>query len=118
MAFDEASDYDLILSMKRDNSYSFTYPLEYIISRVGDEAYSDDDYVLGKTTIDVRLDWQEASDSQAPGYRLSYRVNDYDRIPIEFNGSEPDLLDQKWFDIQSDLRSAGIDVRAVDSSWY
>ncbi len=36
MGFD-ASDYDLIRSMKRNDSYHFSYPFEYIIERVGDE---------------------------------------------------------------------------------
>lgn len=114
MAFD-TSDYDEIRSMKRDDSYSFSYPLEYIIDRVGDE--NSDEYVIGNTTIDVQFIWHDGDDLQAPGYRLSYRVNDYHQIPVEFNGSESDLLEQIYSDIQGDLRSAGIDVRAVET-WF
>ncbi len=113
MAFD--SHYDEIRSMKQDDSYSFAYPIEYIIDRVGDE--NSDEYVIGNTTIDVQFDWHDGNDAQAPGYRLSYQVNDYGQIPVEFNGSESDLLDQIYSDIQNDLRSAGIGVGAVES-WF
>jgi hypothetical protein len=109
------SDYDLIRSMKRDASYHFSYPFEYIIDRVGDE--DSDEYVLGETTIFVQLDWLDnGNDShQAPGYQVSYAVYNYADIPASFNGTEREIFDQKWFDFQNDLAAAGIDVRAVET---
>jgi hypothetical protein len=57
MAFD-TSDYDQIRSMKREDSYSFSYPIEYIIDRVGNE--NSDEYVIGNTTITVQLSlWRQ-----------------------------------------------------------
>jgi hypothetical protein len=114
MAFD-TNDYDEIRSMKRDECYYFTYSIEYIIDRIGDE--NSDEHVIGNTTIDVQFDWYDGDDNQAPGYRLSYKVNNYDQIPVGFNGSESDLLDQIYSDIQSDLRASGIEVGAVES-WF
>ena len=108
----DTSDYDEIRSMKRDGNYSFSYPIEYIIDRVGNEG--SDEYVIGNTTIDVLLDWRDGNDYQAPGYTVSYRVNNYSQIPSGFNGSEYDMFDQVCMLVQSDLSSAGIDVRAVE----
>jgi hypothetical protein len=113
MGFD-ASDYDLIRSMKRDDSYHFSYPFEYIIERVGDE--DSGEYVLGETTIFVQLNWVDNGNDalQAPGYRFSCAVHNYANIPASFNGTEREIFDQKWFDFQNDLAAAGIDVRAVE----
>jgi hypothetical protein len=114
MSFD-TSDYDLIRSMKRDDSYHFSYPFEYIIERVGDE--DSDKYVLGETTIFVQLDWLDNGDDahQAPGYQVSFAIHNYANIPARLNGTEREIVDQKWFDIQNDLAAAGIDVRAVEA---
>lgn len=109
----DTSDYDEIRSMKRADNYSFSYPVEYIIDRIGDE--SSNEYVIGNTTIDVRLDWCDGDDDhQAPGYTVSYKVNNYGEVPSGFNGSEYDMFDQIFLDVQSDMSSAGIDVRAVE----
>lgn len=114
MGFD-ASDYDLIRSMKRDDSHHFSYPFEYIIGRVGGE--DSDEYVLGETTIFVQLDWFDNGNDarQAPGYRVSFKVYNYADIPVSFNGTEREIFDQKFFDFERDLAAAGIDVRAVES---
>jgi hypothetical protein len=109
----DTSDYDEIRSMKRADSYRFSYPVEYIIDRIGDE--NSNEYVIGNTTIDVQLDWRDSDDSEAPGYRVSYKVNNYGEVPIGFNGSEYDMFDQIYSDLQIDMSSAGIDVRAVET---
>ena len=108
----DTSDYDEIRSMKQADSYSSSYPVEYIIDRVGDE--NSDEYVIGNTTIDVQFDWRDGDDYQAPGYAVSYTVNNYHEVPIGFNGSEYEMFDQIYLLVQSDMSSAGIDVRAVE----
>lgn len=108
----DTSDYDDIRAMKRDDSHRFSYPIEYIIDRIGDE--NSNEYVIGTTTIDVQFDWRDGDDHQAPGYTVSYKVNNYAEVPVGFNGSEYDMFDQIYFQVQNDMTSAGIDVRAVE----
>lgn len=115
MSFDTSDD-DLIRSLKRADSYHFSYPFEYIIDRIGNE--DSDEYVLGETTLFVQLDWVDPGDDprRAPGYQISYAVHNYADVPASFNGTESDIFEQKWPDFQNDLAAAGIDVRAVELS--
>ncbi|GAA3710117.1 hypothetical protein GCM10022399_28720 [Terrabacter ginsenosidimutans] len=65
-------------SLKKDDSYTFTYQFEYIA-----ENHGNDNYDIARATMVVRVEW---SDLQA-GYVISYDVRDMHKIdPSQGNG--------------------------------
>ena len=65
------SEEDYLRSLKKEDSYTFSYPFEYIAKNHGD-----DNYDIDTATMDVRVEW---NDSQA-GYEMSYDVPDMHKI--------------------------------------
>jgi len=79
---------DYIRSLKREDSYHFSYTYEYIVRRFGD---GDDDVELAIATIDITVSWD---DTAPPGYITSYSVSAPTSIPNQYTGSEDDLYDE------------------------
>lgn len=87
--------------MKKDDSYAFSYPFEYIAKNHGNDQYD-----IETATMDVRVDWSDAQE----GYVISYNVPDAHKIdPAEGNS---DVAGFYEYDVEarllSDLASLGI----------
>lgn len=94
---------DYIRSLKKDDTYHFSYPYEYIVNRHGDE---DDDVELANATVDIRVSWD---DSSAPGYELSYQVSAPTSLPNDFTTSEEGIFREvRDTYLTNDLASIGI----------
>jgi hypothetical protein len=89
-------------SLKRDDSYDFSYRYEYIADRFGD---GDDDVRLEIATVNVSLSWD---DSPGPGYVVSYAVDSPTPIPNDWTGDAAQLFDDLSFQVQADLEARGI----------
>jgi hypothetical protein len=82
--FEDEDEY--IRSMKKDDSYEFSYDYEYVADRFGD---GDDDVQLEIARVKVSLSW---NDSSAPGYVVSYTVDSPTPIPNDWTAdAHPNL---------------------------
>jgi hypothetical protein len=98
--FEDEDEY--LRSLKRDDSYDFSYRYEYVADRFGD---GDDDIRLEIATVNVSLSWD---DSPAPGYLVSYTVDSPTPIPNEWTGDEHQLFQDLWFQVTADAGASGI----------
>lgn len=103
--FENEEDY--LRSKKQDDSYTFTYPFEYIAKNHGTDKYD-----IGIADMVVRVEW---SDAEA-GYTVHYEVPDISKIdPAEGNSDAAGFYDSDvYWRLLSDLDSLGItfDIRA------
>lgn len=88
-------------SMKKDDSYTFSYQFEYIAKNHGNDQYD-----IGTATMDISVDWSDVQD----GYVISYNVPDEHKIdPAEGNSDVEGFYE---YDVEvrllSDLASLGI----------
>lgn len=101
------SEDDYLRSLKKEDSYTFSYPFEYIAKNHGD-----DNYDIDTATMDVRVEW---NDSQA-GYEMSYDVPDMDKIdPAQGNSDAEGFYehDVYWrFIADLDALGIGTELRA------
>src|SRR4051794_5714465 len=74
-----ADEAEYLRSLKKDDSYTFSYQFEYIATNQGN-----DNYDIGTATMDVRVEW---NDSQA-GYEISYDVPDLYKIDASQGNSD------------------------------
>lgn len=104
--FEKEEDY--IRSLKKDDSYHFSYSFEYIAKN-----YGNDNYDIEKTNMEVSLNW---SDAQL-GYVISYNIPEMYKIDAsQGNGSESDFFkDDVYWQLKSDLESMGIGAEVVVS---
>lgn len=96
-----ANEQDYLQSQKKDDSYTFTYPFEYIVKN-----YGNDEYDVDTADMVVQVEW---SDAQA-GYVVSYDVPDIHKIDPAQGNSDADGFyesDVHWR-LTTDLGSFGI----------
>ena len=93
-------------SLKKNDSYHFSFPFEYIKKNYGDGKY---DIAIAYMEIDVV--W----DSTYHGYQISHNVPDMHKIdPNEGNGDEEEFYTNFiYFDVMDKLASLGIGPSAV-----
>lgn len=103
-----ATEEDYLRSLKQDDSYTFTYPFEYIA-----EKYGDANYDIDTADMVVRVD---SGDAQA-AYVISYDVPDMDQIDPGQGNSDAEGFYQ--FDVYwrliSDLEGLGIEQVLIAS---
>ncbi|MDQ0375942.1 hypothetical protein [Cellulomonas humilata] len=95
------NELDYLRSLKKDDSYTFTYPFEYIAKNHGN-----DNYDIATTDMFVRVEW---SDTEA-GYAMAYDVPEMYKIdPSEGNGDAASFYDSavSWR-LEDDLNALGI----------
>lgn len=105
MMFD--SDDEYLMSLKKDDSYHFTIPFEYIKKN-----YGNDNYDIGTTNMEVDVQW---SDSEM-GYSISYNVPEMYLIdPAEGNSDESEFYEYSGVEteVRSRLASMGITAEAL-----
>lgn len=98
--FENEEDY--LKSLKKEDSYTFSYSFEYIAKNHGN-----DNYDIDTATMEVRDEW---SDPQAE-YVISYNVTDMYKIdPAQGNSDAEGFYesDVDWR-LLTDLSSLGID---------
>lgn len=93
-------------TLKREDSYHFSVPFEYIKKNRGG-----DDDEIGTAYMDVDVQWSDSDH----GYRISHYCSSMcDIDPDEGNGSEDDFYDDQVEDIVKDkLSSEGVSTEAV-----
>lgn len=99
--FEDEDEY--LRSLKRDDSYDFSYRYEYVADRFGDG--DDDDVTLEIATLNVSLSWD---DSPAPGYVVSFTVDSPTPIPNEWTGDAEQVFDDLWSQVSADAVARGI----------
>lgn len=97
------NEQDYLRSIKKDDSYTFTYPFEYIAKNRGN-----DNYDIGTADMVVRVQW---TDTEA-GYTVTYDVPEMDKIdPAEGNGDAASFYESDvYWRLVSDLDGMGIGV--------
>ncbi len=89
------------MANKQDDSYSFSYPFEYIAVNHGN-----DNYDIETTTMNVNLSWSEAED----GYILTYDVPEMHKVdPAQGNGDARTFYDDVYPRLMADLAGLGIE---------
>lgn len=96
-----ANEKAYLRSLKKDDSYTFTYHFEYIAKNHGN-----DNYDIAMATMVVRVEW---SDLQA-GYVISYDVPDMHKIdPSQGNGDAESFYENHvYWRLVADLDALGI----------
>lgn len=104
--FENEEDY--LASLKKGDSYTFTYQFEYIAKNHGD-----DNYDIETANMNVRVEWSDT----AAGYTIAYDVPEMHKIdPVEGNGdAETFYEDVVYWKLMSDLGSLGIDPELISS---
>lgn len=98
--FEDEDEY--LRSMKRDDSYQFSYDYEYVADRFGD---GEDDVKLENARLNVSLTWD---DSSAPGYVVAYTVDSPTPIPNDWTGDADEIFNDLWYAVTADLNSLGV----------
>ncbi len=101
-------DEDDLQALKQDDSYTFTYPFEYIAKN-----YGNDKYDIETADMVVHVDWNDALE----GYVISYDVPDMDKIdPAQGNSDAAGFYDYAVYDkLYSDLDELGIGPEAIST---
>ncbi|MFD6469606.1 hypothetical protein [Streptomyces goshikiensis] len=97
------NEQDYLRSIKKDDSYTFIYPFEYIAKNHGN-----DNYDIGTADMVVRVQW---ADTEA-GYTVTYDVPEMDKIDLaEGNGDVASFYESDvYWRLVSDLDGIGIGV--------
>ncbi|MFF8401741.1 hypothetical protein ACF06P_08920 [Streptomyces sp. NPDC015684] len=102
------NELDYLRSIKKDDSYTFTYPFEYIAKN-----YGNDNYDIGTADMVIRVQWNDAE----AGYTVDYDVPEMDKIdPAEGNGDAASFYESDvYWRLVSDLDGMGIssELRAI-----
>lgn len=103
-----ADEHDQLRSLKKEDSYSFSYPFVYIAKNLGDDRYED-----GMETMEVRVEWDDAQ----AGYVISYSVPNMHKIdPSQGNSDAQGFYDYAVYDrLMSDLAGLGIGPELIAS---
>ncbi|MEI7667562.1 MAG: hypothetical protein WCI62_01025 [Erysipelotrichaceae bacterium] len=101
-----ANEEDYIKSLKKDDSYHFSYSFEYIAKN-----YGNGNYDIDTTNMEVSVNW---SDAQL-GYVISYNIPEMNKIDAsQGNGSETEFYESDvYWRLKSDLESMGIGAEAI-----
>lgn len=101
------NEQDYLRSKKKDDSYTFTYPFEYI-----EKNHGNDNYDIGVADMIVRVEWNDLE----VGYTVAYDVPEMYRIdPAEGNSDAAGFYEYGVSSrLEDDLDSLGIgfDLRA------
>ncbi|MBC3901110.1 hypothetical protein GH811_15945 [Acetobacterium malicum] len=102
--FENEEDY--IRSLKKDDSYHFSYSFEYIAKN-----YGNDNYDIETTNMEVSVNWSEAQ----LGYVFSYSIPEMYKIDAsQGNGSEMDFFeDDVYWRLISDLENMSIGAEVI-----
>lgn len=105
---DYAAEHDELRSLKKEDSYFFSYPFSYIAKNHGNDRYDD-----GVATMEVRVDWDDAQ----AGYVISYSVPDMHKIdPAQGNSDAQGFYDYGVYDrLMADLAGLGISPELIAS---
>ena len=97
---------EYLISLKKDDSYHFTIPFEYIKKN-----YGNDNYDIATTNMEVDVQWSALE----KGYLISYYAPDIHLIdPAEGNGNEAEFYEYAVEQIVLDrLASLGITSDAL-----
>lgn len=97
--FEDELDY--LRSIKKDDSYTFTYPFEYIAKNHGNDHYD-----IGTADMVVRVQWADAE----AGYTVAYDVPEMNKIdPVQGNGDAESFYESDvYWRLTSDLDRIGI----------
>lgn len=102
--FENEDDY--LRSIKKDDSYTFTYRFEYIAKNHGN-----DNYDIDTADMVVQVKW----DDSAAGYTMTYDVTETYKIDAaEGNGDAESFYESAVYSrLESDLdaRGIGVDLR-------
>lgn len=101
-----ANEEDYIRSLKKDDSYDFSYSFEYIAKN-----YGNDNYDIETTNMEVSVNW---SDAQL-GYVISFNIPEMYKIDAsQGNGSEMEFYENDvYWRLKLDLESIGIGAEAI-----
>lgn len=101
-----ANEEDYLRSLKKDDSYHFSYSFEYIAKN-----YGNDNYDIETTNMDVSVNW---SDAQL-GYVISYNIPEMYKIDAsQGNSSEMEFYESDvYWRLKSELESIGIGAEAI-----
>ena len=96
-----ADEADYLRSLKKDDTYTFSYQFEYIAINHGN-----DNYDIDTATMNVRVQW---NDSEA-GYEISYDVPDLHKIDASQGNSDAEGFYEHdvYWRVIADLESLGI----------
>ena len=99
---------DELRTLKKEDSYFFSYPFSYIAKNHGNDRYDD-----GVATMEVRVDWDDAQ----AGYVISYSVPDMHKIdPAQGNSDAQGFYDYGVYDrLMADLAGLGISPELIAS---
>lgn len=101
------NELDYLRSFKKGDSYSFTYPFEYIAKNHGN-----DNYDVATADMVVRVEWNESE----AGYSMTYDVPDMHKIdPAEGNGDAESFYESdvyRRFEDDLDALGIGFELRA------
>ncbi|KAB3527099.1 hypothetical protein [Alkaliphilus serpentinus] len=100
------NDDEYMKSLKKGDSYHFTYSFEYIAKN-----YGNDNYDIDTANMEVKVNWDESQ----MGYVISYSVPEMYKIdPSQGNGSETEFYESDvYWRLMSDLGSIGIGAEAI-----
>lgn len=101
-----ANEEDYLKSLKKDDSYHFSYSFEYIAKN-----YGNDNYDIKTTNMEVNVNW---SDAQL-GYVISFNVPEMYKIDAsQGNSSEMEFYENDvYWRLRPDLESIGIGAEAI-----
>jgi hypothetical protein len=104
--FENEEDY--LKSLKKDDSYHFSYSFEYIAKNYGNDIYD-----IETTNMEVDVNWSDAY----LGYVISYNIPEMYKIDAsQGNGSEIDFYnDDVHWRLISDLDDMDIGAEAIAS---
>jgi hypothetical protein len=99
---------DYLKSMKKADTYRFTYPFEYIAVNHGE-----DNYDIGTAFMEVSVDWSPAQS----GYVISYSVPNMHDIQASEGNSDADGFYEYGVEsrLMDDLKNLGIGVELISS---
>ncbi|WP_029125931.1 hypothetical protein [Micromonospora aurantiaca (nom. illeg.)] len=100
------NEQDYLRSLKKDDSYTFTYQFEYIAKNHGN-----DNYDIGTADMVVRVEW---NNSEA-GYTITYDVPEIYKIdPAEGNSDAEGFYESDvYWRLMDDLGSLGIGSQLI-----
>ena len=94
---------DYVRSLKKNDTYRFSYNYEIVVNRFGD---GDDDVELANATVDITVSWD---DSSVPGYVVSWDVDAPTSLPNEWTNSKEEIVKEVIVrDLYSDLEAKGV----------
>ncbi|MCM3631500.1 hypothetical protein M3194_29830 [Paenibacillus glycanilyticus] len=94
---------DYIRSLKKNDTYRFSYNYEIIVNRFGE---GNDDVELANAIVNIIVSWD---DSSVPGYIISWNVDAPISLPNEWNDSKEKIVEDVCVRyLYSDLRANGI----------